>query len=98
MNDHHLHKLRYGGLFRNPLRFLRWTGLLNYRPIPYADFNPVSFPTPPIFKGPTPPALDGQPWTASQASGDVMNHVVTIDQGLATCYVYVFDRRVIHSG
>ena len=93
VNDHSLHKLHCGGVFRNPLRFLRWTGLLNYRPIPFADFNPVSFPTPPIFSGPTPPALDGQPWTASQASGDVMNHVVTVDKGLATCYGYVFDRR-----
>ena len=48
---------------------------------------------PPIFRAATPPSAEPKPWTASQASGDLMNHIVTVDEGLATCYGYVFDRR-----
>ncbi len=87
------HTLKYGGLFRSPLRFMRWTGVLKYRPISYAAFNPIQLPNPEIFNAPRPPAAAPWPWAVSQASGDLMNHVVTVTKGLATCYGYVFDQR-----
>lgn len=93
MNTDIRHRLRYGGLFHHPLRFLRWTGLLKYKPVSYTAYNAASLPSPPVFDAPAPPAADRQPWAASQASGDLMNHIVTVANGLATCYGYVFDHR-----
>ena len=87
------HTLRCGGLLRHPLRFLRWTGLLKYKPVSFETLNPVFWKTPPVFNAPPPRSAERQPWAASQPSGDLMNHVVTVDEGLATCYGYVFDRR-----
>ncbi len=87
------HRICCGGLFRNPLRFLRWTGLLKYQPISHSFFNTDALDTPPLFNAPPPRSADHQPWAVSQPSGDQMNHVVTIEKGLATCYGYIFDHR-----
>ena len=84
---------RCGGLFRDPIRFLRWTGLVKYRPISYTQFNPLSIALPAPFNAPVPRTAGPRKWTASKVSGDSMNHTVTIERGLATCYGYIFDRR-----
>ncbi len=93
VNNSARHTLRCGGLFRHPLRFLRWTGLLKYEPVSFEAFKPVRWATPPVFNAPPPRSAERQPWAVSQASGDLMNHIVTVEEGLATCYGYVFDRR-----
>jgi capsular polysaccharide biosynthesis protein len=85
---------RFGGIFSHPIRFLRWTGCLKYRPISYEQFNPVPYDGQALFAAAKPScAIASLPWTASQAIDMVMSHTVALEDAMATCYGYVFDKK-----
>ena len=84
----------FGGIFSHPLRFLRWTGCLKYRPISYEHFNPVPYGGQTLFTAPMPGcAIASTPWTASQAIDMAMSHKLVLEDAIATCYGYVFDKK-----
>jgi capsular polysaccharide biosynthesis protein len=85
---------RFGGIFSHPIRFLRWTGCLNYRPISYEHFKPVPYSEQTLFTAPKPCcAIASTSWTASHAIGTVMSHKIDLEDAIATCYGYVFDKK-----
>jgi capsular polysaccharide biosynthesis protein len=92
---------RFGGIFAHPLRFLKWTGCLKYRPVPWTAFNPMPFAEPSLFTAPNPCcAFAEMPWTASEAIDTTMGHSIVVEDGIATCLGYVFDKngRLIDGG
>ena len=85
---------RFGGLFSHPIRFLRWTGLINYRPISFSAFKPVAYADQAVFTAPKPHCtITSASWTASKPIDTVMSHMLVLEDGLATCYGYIFDKR-----
>lgn len=85
---------RFGGLFSHPVRFIRWTGCLNYRPVSYRQFKPVPYYEPALFTAPKPQcAVASACWTPSKSVSTIMSHMLVVEGGLATCYGYIFDMR-----
>ena len=84
---------RWGGVCTAPLRFLRWTGYLKYRPISHKRFNTTPFITPKIFEGKPPHSVTtDKPWIVSQPINEVMGHLVILENGIADCFGDVFDK------
>jgi len=84
----------FGGLFFHPVRFLRWTGCLRYRPVSYRAFDPQAVDRPALFSAPDPAsAVPGTPWTASRAIDTAMAHSIVVENGIANCLGYVFDKK-----
>ncbi len=85
---------RFGGLFSHPIRFLRWTGFINYRPISFREFKPVPYYEQALFTASKPHcAVASAFWTPSNPISTVMSHTLVLEGGLATCYGYIFDER-----
>jgi capsular polysaccharide biosynthesis protein len=94
INPLHRKSARFGGIIAHPLTFLRWTGCLRYRPLSYTAFNPTLFDEPLLFTAPDPPcAVAEKHWTKSKAIDMAMAHTLVVENGIANCLGYVFDRK-----
>ena len=90
----HRKSARFGGVLSHPLRFLRWTGCLTYRPISYTAFKPIPMAEPLPFTAPDPGcAVAEMPWTRSKAIDMAMAHTIMVENGVANCLGYVFDEK-----